>query len=105
MRLTVLKGLNMTQADQYAKLITRANPAFIDVKAFTPEASAKRIGARLGSGEKPKTYVPSFGDMIEFAHQLSAAGNFPILEKIKRSKDILLGCDWPEGKSIRIEVP
>ena len=104
-RLTVLKGLNMDDADRYAELIARANPDFVDVKSFTPEASAGRIGNRLQTGENVMSFVPTFGEMKVFAQQLSDAGSFPILEKVMRSRDILLGCNWPEGKSLLIQAP
>ena len=100
-----LKVSTLNHPEEYAGIISKANPAFIDVKAFTPEASAARINDRLRTSNNVKSYVPTFKEMEEFAEQLSAAGNFPILEQVERSKDILLACSWPDEKSIRIEAP
>ncbi|OLS15244.1 MAG: tRNA-modifying protein [Promethearchaeota archaeon CR_4] len=101
-RVTAIQSLNMQKIAEYARLIERANPNFIDVKAFALEAAARLIGNRLKGNAPVKSFQPTFRELQIFAQRLSEAGNFPILEQVKKSGDILLGCNWPEGKSILI---
>ena len=102
-RLTAIQSLNMQQAEGYARLIERANPNFVDVKAFTREASSLLIGRRLKGNAPVSSFQPTFGELQAFTERLGKAGNFPILEQVKKSKDILLGCNWPKGKTILID--
>ncbi len=104
-RITAIQSLNMEKAEGFARLIERANPNFIDLKAFTLEAASLLIGKRLQVNSPGGSFQPTFGALQAFAQRLSEAGPFPILEQVKKSRDILLGCNWPEGKSILIEKP
>ncbi len=104
-RITVIQSLNTEKVNEFARLIERSNPNFIDVKAFTLEAASLLIGKRILSSAAGKTFQPTFAELQTFAQHLSEAGNFPILEQVKKSRDILLRCNWPERKSILIEKP
>lgn len=102
-RITAIQSLNMERAEGFARLIEHANPDFIDLKAFTLEAASLLIGKRLHANSSGGSFQPTFGELQAFAQRLSETGHFPILEQVKKSRDILLGCNWPEGKSILIE--
>jgi wyosine [tRNA(Phe)-imidazoG37] synthetase (radical SAM superfamily) len=104
-RITAIQSLNMERAEGFARLIERAYPNFIDIKAFTLEAASLLIGKRLQDHTPRKSFQPSFKELQAFAQRLSEAGNFPIIEQVKKSRDILLRGNWPERKSILIEKP
>ncbi|MBD3186660.1 radical SAM protein [Candidatus Bathyarchaeota archaeon] len=109
LRITLVKGLNGLTSPSlisgYANLIKRANPDFVDIKGFAVEARALRIKKRLGMGGtgesigESSAFAPSFQDVMDFATQLSTAGNFPIVETSRKSRNVLLLANWPRDKS------
>lgn len=115
LRITLVKGLNgLTDpplVNGYVKMIDAANPNFLDIKGFSVEARAMFLKKRLGLGGKgdkigeSSEYAPSYVDVFEFAKQLSKAGGYPIVERSRPSRDVLLLVDWPENESIQINHP
>ncbi len=84
-RITAVKYLNMCNPEQYRKLVEQANPWFFEVKGFTLEAYASRIGIRLGENVDPKKLVPTHEDIVMFAKEISE--NFSKFGKIGESKE------------------
>ncbi|MHA1682751.1 MAG: radical SAM protein [Promethearchaeota archaeon] len=115
LRITLVKGLNGITSpplvEGYVKLITKANPNFVDIKGFAVEARALNLKKRLGLGGKGTAigesaeFAPTFEEILEFAKKLSEKGNFPIVELSKPSRNVLLLVNWPEGKSYIIKTP
>lgn len=106
LRLTVLKGINDEAYDEYAELIRRANPNFVDIKGFTTEAFALEISRRLGiPDEDVHGYFPEMNDLRRLAGQLETRAAGTLVEEVPRSRDILLRVNWPESKSIVINEP
>jgi len=107
-RITSVKFLNINpdMVKDYAKILKKNPPNFIDIKGFTVEANALELTNRLGvfaQNHELRDFAPSFQDLLEFAQKLSEATGFPIIETHEASRDILLRANWPKDKSIKID--
>jgi tRNA wybutosine-synthesizing protein 1 len=81
-RLTVIKGWNTTNIRGYADLIEKAEPSFIEVKAYEwVGASQKRL---------PKEAMPFMKDVRFFAKRISELTGYQIKEEYEPSGAILL---------------
>jgi len=82
-RLTLIKNLNLDEKfiDNYLKLIEKASPDFLEVKAFMSLGYAKK---RLGN-----SYMPSFEEIKKFAEKIGKKSDY-IIEDEKRSSRIVL---------------
>lgn len=106
LRLTVIKGLNDRAYDEYARLIARAAPDFVDLKGFTTEAFALEIGRRLGHpGADAHDYFPEMDDIERLAAALVERTDATIAARVPRSRDLLLRVEWPADRSLLLEVP
>ncbi|MEM2915146.1 MAG: 4-demethylwyosine synthase TYW1 [Candidatus Bathyarchaeia archaeon] len=81
-RLTMLSGWNMTNYEEYAKLIEKAKPHFVEVKAYEwVGQSQKRL---------PKKAMPYMEEIEDFASKLSRLTGYEIKGKYKPSGAVLL---------------
>ena len=82
LRLTMIKGWNMTDHEKYAEIIEKAQPDFIEVKAYEwVGESQKRL---------PKNAMPYMSDIEEFAEKLSLLTGYAIRGKYEPSGAVLL---------------
>jgi tRNA wybutosine-synthesizing protein 1 len=82
LRLTMIKGWNMTNHEEYAQLIGKSKPDFIEVKAYEwVGQSQKRL---------PKKAMPYMKDIEEFAANLSQLSGYTVKGKYEPSGAILL---------------
>ena len=82
LRLTMIKGWNMTGHEEYAELVRKAQPDFIEVKAYEwVGQSQKRL---------PKKAMPYMKDIEEFAAKLSGLSGYTVKGKYEPSGVILL---------------
>ncbi len=81
-RITSVKGLNMTNPEKYAKLIEKANTDFLEVKAYM----------FLGSSRKRLTVdnMPSFEEIMKFSGELSREIGYKIKDFKEDSRVTLL---------------
>ena len=81
-RLTLVKGLNMVNPEEYTKLIEKANPDFIEVKGYV----------HVGESQKrlPMNAMPYHEDVIEFSKKLEEHSSFKIKDDFKPSRVVLL---------------
>ncbi|MHA1732403.1 MAG: radical SAM protein [Promethearchaeota archaeon] len=106
LRLTVLKGINDAAYDQYAALVRRADPNFVDLKGFTTEGFALEMSRRMGDpGADVHGFFPEMDDLRALAGGLEARGAGTVAEEVPRSRDVLLRVNWPESKSLLIDAP
>jgi len=81
-RITCVRGLNMKNADAYAKLVEKANPTYIEPKAYM------HIGySRLRLGYKN---MPSHKEVREFALKLADETGCNLIHESKESRVVLL---------------
>ena len=81
-RLTLVKKLNLIDPIQYAKLISKAEPDFIEVKAFMSVGFSR---ARI-----PYEDMPSHNEIQEFAEQISKELSYSVVDEKKDSRVVLL---------------
>lgn len=83
-RMTLVKDMNICCEKEYSELIKRANPDFVEVKAFMSVGSSRK---RLGY-EK----MPSHAEVKEFAEKLAnELKGYKILDEKKESRVVLIG--------------
>ncbi len=81
-RITLVKGWNMKDPEKYAKLIEKANPDFIEPKAYM----------HLGESQSrlPRNAMPTMDDIREFAKKLSDASGYKYKDEFEPSRVVLL---------------
>ena len=81
-RITSVRKLNMENAEAYAKLVEKANPTYIEPKAYM------HVGfSRLRLGYKN---MPNHSEIREFAMQLAKETGYNIIDESKESRVVLL---------------
>lgn len=92
-RMTLVKGLNMEQVDDYAELVERGEPTYIEAKAYMHVGFS---GIRLGYNN-----MPSHEEVHNFAKRLAERTGYMIIDEATESRVVLLS---KLGKSIRFET-
>ncbi|MFH1500667.1 MAG: 4-demethylwyosine synthase TYW1 [archaeon] len=86
LRMTLVKDLNMSNTDDYAKLILKASPDFVEVKGFMSVGFARK---RLDYER-----MPNEKEVKEFAKKLSEKlPGYEVLAEKKESRVVLIGKD------------
>lgn len=81
-RLTLTKGLNMKDAEGYAKLIEATEPRFVECKGFMAVSGARqRIGPQG---------MPTHEEIMEFSRQLEKHTSYSIRDEKEESAVVLL---------------
>lgn len=82
LRLTMIKNLNMVEPGNYAKLVKKANPDFVEVKAYMWVGfSQKRLDIKN---------MPSHYEVKEFAKKIGKECGYKIVDEKKESRVVLL---------------
>jgi tRNA wybutosine-synthesizing protein 1 len=82
LRITAVKGLNMFRPEGYAKLITIAEPHFVEVKAYMfVGASMQRLA---------RENMPMHDEVKQFAEDIAAHCNYRVIDEHKPSRVVLL---------------
>ena len=81
-RTTLVKGHNMLDAEGYAKLIEKANPTYIEAKAYMHVGFS---GLRLGFDN-----MPTHRNVQDFAEQLAQETGYRIIDDSADSRVVLL---------------
>jgi len=87
-RLTLVKGLNMTDPEGYAELIKKGNPDYVEVKGFVFVG-----GSRGKSRGLEYSMMPDKDDIMDFAEKISKASGYLLTDYNKPSKVALLSRD------------
>ncbi len=83
-RLTLVKGLNMEGlVEDYAKLLGRAEPTYVEAKAYMWVGFSRRRGLRF-------EHMPTHGEVKAFAEQLAEAIGYRVLDEAENSRVVLL---------------
>jgi len=81
-RLTLVKGLNFVNPEQYAEIIDKTGPAFLEVKSFMA------VG---GSREKLKySQMPLHAEIKEFAEKIQKDSSYRIKDEKSDSRVVLM---------------
>ncbi|MEM3521521.1 MAG: radical SAM protein, partial [Candidatus Bathyarchaeia archaeon] len=81
-RLTLVKGLNMQSIDEYAKLILKASPTYVEPKAFMHVGNARK---RLNFEN-----MPTHKEIKDFSLKLAEKLSYKIIDESKESRVVLL---------------
>jgi tRNA wybutosine-synthesizing protein 1 len=81
-RMTLVKGYNMEAVDGYAKLVEKANPTYIETKAYMHVGFS---GLRLDYG-----HMPTHGEVYGFAEGLAERTGYSIVDDSVDSRVVLL---------------
>jgi tRNA wybutosine-synthesizing protein 1 len=81
-RSTLVRNLNMQDVEGYAALVGKAQPTYIEVKAYMHIGFS---GLRLGFDR-----MPSHGEVYDFAVQLAELTGYKVLDESKDSRVVLL---------------
>jgi tRNA wybutosine-synthesizing protein 1 len=81
-RITAVRGLNMGNVEEYAELIEKANPTYVEPKAYMHVGFSR---FRLGYGG-----MPSHEEIREFALQLAKATGYKVINESEESRVVLL---------------
>jgi tRNA wybutosine-synthesizing protein 1 len=83
-RMNLVKDLNMIEAENYATLIKKANPMFVEIKGFMSVGFARE---RIGYDK-----MPYHQDIVDFANEiLTFLPKYKFLDEKKESRVVLLG--------------
>jgi tRNA wybutosine-synthesizing protein 1 len=88
-RITTIKGLNMTDPESYANLIKLAEPHFVEVKAYM-FVGASRLKLSMEN-------MPLHNEVKEFAQKIATHSGYKIIDEHPASRVLLLMKeDFPE---------
>jgi tRNA wybutosine-synthesizing protein 1 len=82
LRTTLVKELNMNRIEEYAKLVEKANPTYIEAKAYMHIGFSN---LRLGFER-----MPTHGEVVDFAKQLAEKTGYMIINEASESRVVLL---------------
>ncbi|MBW2971058.1 4-demethylwyosine synthase TYW1 [Candidatus Woesearchaeota archaeon] len=82
LRLTMISNLNMIHPEQWAALIEKASPKFVEVKAYM----------FVGSSRQRRTIsdMPYHEDIVEFSKELEKYGSYKVIDQKKESRVVLM---------------
>lgn len=81
-RITLVRSLNMGNIEEYARLIGKANPTYVEPKAYM------HVGfSRLRLGYES---MPSHSEIREFASKLAEATGYKVIDESEDSRVVLL---------------
>ena len=82
-RLTLVKGLNMIKPEEYAKILDKAGPDFVEVKSFMA----------VGGSREHLNYedMPLHSEIKDFARQIEKNSSYKIKDEKEDSRVVLMG--------------
>ena len=81
-RMTLVKDLNMNRVDEYAKLVQKANPTYVETKAYMHIGFSN---LRLGF-----EHMPQHSEVKDFAQKLAEKTGYMIVDEASESRVVLL---------------
>lgn len=94
LRMTLVRDLNMIEAENYAKLIKKAMPDFLEIKGFMSVGfSRKRLGYER---------MPLHSEVKKFAEKISSLTGLKLLDEKTESRVVVLGKNKEDLKIAKI---
>ena len=81
-RLTLVKGLNLKNPEEYAELVRKANPDFVEAKAYMHVGSSRQ---RL-----EEFHMPSLSEIRQFSQRLAQILGWKIIDEHETSRVCLI---------------
>jgi len=95
LRITLIKGLNMTDVEGYAKIIRISEPLFVEAKAFMYVGSSRD---RL----KPEN-MPDHEEVVEFSREITEHSGYKIIDQERKSRVVLLMKEDFDGRMMKFD--
>jgi tRNA wybutosine-synthesizing protein 1 len=92
LRITAIKGMNMLDPEGYAALIKRADPHFVEVKAYM-FVGASQLRLEMKN-------MPLYKDIKEFAAEIAAHSGYKVIDEHPKSRVVLLMKEDFKGRSL-----
>jgi tRNA wybutosine-synthesizing protein 1 len=82
LRLTLIRNMNMSNAAEYAQLITMAQPKFVELKAYMAVGfSRQRLGMK---------FMPLHSEVKDFAREISKFSDYKFIDEKENSRVVLM---------------
>ena len=95
LRFTLIKGLNMAHAEQWAEIIRLSQPMFVEVKAYMWVGMSRE---RLELANMPK-----HDEVKEFALEIAKYADYKLIDEHEPSRVVLLMKEDFEGRVMKFE--
>ena len=82
MRITLIKGLNLKYQEEFAKLVDRYNPTYVEPKAYIYVGYSRRRLSYEAS--------PSHSEIRKFGEEIAEYSGYNVLDEARESKIVLL---------------
>jgi tRNA wybutosine-synthesizing protein 1 len=94
-RITAVRKLNMCNESDYAELIKKANPNFVEIKSYSWVGESRE---RL-----TEENVPSYEDCLSFAEEIAKMISYKVIDIHRESKAILLAKEDTEDRVLNFD--
>jgi tRNA wybutosine-synthesizing protein 1 len=93
LRITLITGWNMVEPENYAKIISKAQPKFVEVKAYMNVGYSKQ---RFGM-----EHMPLHSEIKAFASEIARHAGMKIIDEKKESRVVLLMKEDFDGRIMK----
>ena len=95
LRFTLIKGLNMVHADQWAEIIKLSNPMFVEVKAY--------MWVGMSRERLEQANMPLHEEVRQFALEIAKHADYKLIDEHEPSRVVLLMKEDFEGRVMKFE--
>ncbi|MBI2646911.1 4-demethylwyosine synthase TYW1 [Candidatus Woesearchaeota archaeon] len=95
LRFTLIKGLNMVKAEQWAEIIKLSNPMFVEVKAY--------MWVGMSRERLEQENMPSHEEVKKFAIEIAKHADYKLIDEHEPSRVVLLMQEDFEGRVMKFE--
>ena len=95
LRFTLIKGLNMVHAEQWAEIIKLSNPMFVEVKAY--------MWIGMSRERLQQANMPSHEEVKQFGLEIANRANYKLIDEHEPSRVVLLMKEDFEGRVMKFE--
>lgn len=95
LRFTLIKGLNMVKAKQWAEIIKLSNPLFVEVKAY--------MWVGMSRERLEQANMPMHEEVKEFAKEIAEYADYKLIDEHEPSRVVLLMKEDFEGRVMKFE--
>ncbi len=95
LRFTLIKGLNMVNAEQWAEIIKLSQPMFVEVKAY--------MWVGMSRERLEQSNMPLHEEVKEFSKEIATYSDYKLIDEHEPSRVILLMKEDFEGRVIKFD--
>jgi len=95
LRFTLIKGLNIVHAEQWADIIKLSNPMFVEVKAY--------MWVGMSRERLEQANMPQHDEVKQFASEIAEYADYKIIDEHEPSRVVLLMKEDFEGRVMKFD--